>query len=102
MKFVVLSPFVMIFLLFAFAGYSGAQSSQLQGYIRWTNNQPVSGATVSIGAYAIGTDQHGHYNFGPLNPGQYTIAISPPGKPSRSFSISVGPGPVQIDFKVDW
>lgn len=98
----VLTLLAAIFLLFAFPTYSNAQYAQLQGYILWPDNRPVSGATVSIGAYAVSTDQYGHYFFDFLNLGQHAISISPPGKPTRSFFVTAGPGSTQRDFKVDW
>lgn len=94
--------FVAIFLMFAFLRYSDAQYSQLQGCVRWPNNQPVLGATVGIGGYAVSTDRNGCYSLGFLYPGDYVISISPPGRPTASFWIRVGPGSIWQDFVANW
>jgi len=79
-----------------------AQVSQLTGSVRWQNGGPAQGVTVSIGAYSVVTDRSGSYRFGFLRPGTYAVAISPPGKPTKSFKVQVAAGATRRDFTIAW
>jgi hypothetical protein len=79
-----------------------AQVSQLIGSVRWQNGGPAQGVTVSIGAYSVVTDRSGSYRFGFLRPGAYEVAISPPGKATKSFKVQIAAGATRRDFTIAW
>jgi hypothetical protein len=101
-KVAIFGSLVAILITFVFLKPVGGQQSQLQGYVRWQNGRPASNSTISIGEYAVTTDQHGHYSIGFLHPGRYVISISPPGRSTRSFWVNVSLGSNSRDFTVDW
>lgn len=48
--------------------------------------QPIAGATVSVGRYAVGTNADGHFSIGPLSPGT-TLLVKAPGYEPRRVSL---------------
>jgi hypothetical protein len=79
-----------------------AQVSQLTGSVRWQTGGRAQGVTVSIGAYSVVTDRSGGYSFRFLRPGTYVVAISPPGKPTKSFKVQLAAGATRRDFTIAW
>jgi hypothetical protein len=79
-----------------------AESGELSGRVKWRNNTPAQGVTMTIGAYSVVTDQHGIYSFKFLNPGRYVLVIGASGKPSRSFWVSISEVSNQQDFIINW
>jgi hypothetical protein len=67
-----------------------AQVNQLAGSVRWQNGVPAQGVALTIGAYTLVTDRSGAYSFKFLRPGTYSVAVSPSGKPAKSFKVQVG------------
>lgn len=78
------------------------QASQLTGSVRWQNGAPAQGVALTIGAYTVVTDKSGSYRFGYLRPGTYSVAVSPPGKPTKSFKVQVAAGSTHRDFTIAW
>lgn len=79
-----------------------AQVSQLTGVVRWQNGGLAQGVTLTIGAYSVVTDRSGGYSFRFLRPGSYIVAISPPGKPTKSFKVQVAAKATHQDFTIAW
>ena len=81
---------------------AAAQVSQLMGSVRWQNGAPAQGVALTIGAYTVVTDKSGSYSFGYLRPGTFSVAVSPPGKPTKSFKVQVAAGATHQDFTIAW
>jgi hypothetical protein len=79
-----------------------AQVSQLAGSVRWQNGGPAQDVTLTIGTYSVVTDRSGAYRFRFLQPGTYSVAVTPPGKPTKSFKVQVGARATKQDFTITW
>ena len=77
-----------------------AQSSELSGYVT-SNNQPVKGVSIAIGAYSLATDGNGYYKFGFLRPGNVQVRVTPPNKQTRVFTVLIG-GQTKRNFPINW
>ena len=77
-------------------------SSELSGHVKYGNNSPARGVVVSIGSYSVATDANGYYKLSPLRPGTKVVSLTPPGKATREFGVTVGSTPTSRDFVVDW
>lgn len=78
-----------------------AGNSELSGTVFWSNGSPAQAVVVGIGGYSVTTGSDGEYSFS-LDPGEYVVAVSPPGGATRSFSVRVDPGSTRRDFTIDW
>lgn len=83
-------------------GPTVVEASELYGKVTWSSGNPAEGVLVSIGGYSVATDQKGEYKFSSLEPGDYTVAISPPGRATKSFRVRVSGDFTQQDFTIDW
>lgn len=96
----VVVSFILICLIFAIS-FAQVETYELEGWVKYQNNDPARGVTMSIGNYAIATDQNGYYRFTllwPVEPGEYVISISPPGRPIRRVKLIIKNNyPYQID-----
>jgi len=88
--------------LFFLAAVAAQTSSQLSGYVRNKDKLPVKGVVVTIGDFGVATDANGYYKLSYLKPGTKIVSISPPGKVTRSFKVTVTSRPTQRDFVVYW
>jgi hypothetical protein len=105
LKNVVLS-FILIFLIFTIS-FAQVETYELEGWVKYQNNEPASGVTMSIGRYYIETDQNGYYRFTLLwpgwqgetvEPGEHVISIGPPDRSIRSVRVIIKRNhPYQID-----
>src|SRR5215471_12796705 len=77
-------------------------SSELSGYVRYSDNSPVRGAILSVGNFNVATDEHGYYRMSSLRPGLKAVAVSPPDKQTHTFRVVVNNTPTQRDFMVNW
>jgi hypothetical protein len=78
------------------------RSSELSGYVRYSDNSPARGVILSIGNFSVATDANGFYKMSYLAPGVKAVAVTPPKKITRTFRVVVNNNPTQRDFKVDW
>lgn len=78
------------------------QTTQLSGYVKYTNKTAAKGVVMTIGSYSVVTDANGYYKFSYLKPGATKISISPPGKRTRVFKITILTRPTLKDFPIDW
>ncbi|MCK4824819.1 carboxypeptidase regulatory-like domain-containing protein [bacterium] len=103
-KITLISVYVSILVTIIIVGSSEAQYQygQLQGYVQWANGDAAQGIVMSISGYSVSTNQYGYYSFGFLYPGQYVISISPPGRLTRSFWVTVTQGATRQDFIINW
>jgi len=96
----VVVSFILICLIFAIS-FAQVETYELEGWVKYQNNDPARGVTMSIGNYAITTDQSGYYRFTllwPVEPGEYVISISPPGRPIHRVNLIIKNNyPYQID-----
>jgi len=81
---------------------AGQAGNNLVGYVRQSNGAPARGVIMTIGSYSTGTGDNGYYRFSSLQPREYVVTISPPGKLSRSYKVSVTGNPTQKNFTIDW
>ena len=96
LKNVVLS-FILIFLIFTIS-FAQVEIYELEGWVKYQNNEPARGVTMSIGRYSLFTDQHGYYKFSFLRSGVHIISIGPPKKSIRSVKVIIKENyPYQID-----
>jgi len=98
MKFALSFTLVLVLVMAALA----QNATELSGYVRYSNNTPVSGAIVTIGNFNVSTNDRGYYRVGSLRPGTKVVSISPPNKETRSFPVVVNSAPTQRDFVVNW
>ena len=93
----VVVSFILICLIFAIS-FAQVEIYELEGWIKYQNNTPASGVTMSIGQYNIFTDQHGYYKITFLGVGEHVISISPPGRSIRPVRVIIKRNsPYQID-----
>ena len=96
----VVVSFILICLIFAIS-FAQVETYELEGWVKYQNNDPARGVTMAIGNYAIATDQSGYYRFTllwPVEPGEYVISISPPGRPIHRVKLIIKNNyPYQID-----
>lgn len=78
------------------------RSSQLYGYVTYSDNSAAKGVVVGVGDFNVITNDAGYYKVASVSGGDNVVSITPPGKTTRSFPVSIGSGPTQKDFKVDW
>jgi hypothetical protein len=78
------------------------RSSQLYGYVRYSDYSAAKGVVVSVGDYNVITNDAGYYKVASVSSGDNAVLITPPGKATKSFTVNVGSGPTQQDFKIDW
>src|SRR5215813_10603890 len=78
------------------------QNSELNGYVTWQDRSPAKGVVMIIGRYSITTDEMGYYKFSFLQPGEYTVVVSPPRKPSRFFKVKVADKFTHQDYTINW
>jgi hypothetical protein len=98
MKFAISLTLVLVLMMTALA----QRSSELSGYVRYGDNSPASGVILSIGNFNVATDANGYYRMSSLSPGVKSVAVTPPGKLTRTFKVVVNNSPTQRDFRVDW
>jgi Carboxypeptidase regulatory-like domain/Bacterial Ig domain len=68
-------------------------SATLQGTVSSSaTGNPISGATVSIGASSTTTDGSGQYTIGSLAPGTFNAAASAPGYTTATVSVTLSAG----------
>jgi len=79
-----------------------SSSSQLFGYVTYNDNSAAKGVVVTVGDFNVATNDAGYYRVASVNSGENVVSITPPGKATRSFPVSVGSGPTQKDFRIDW
>ncbi len=93
----VVVSFMLICLIFAIS-FAQVEIYDLEGWVKYQNNTPASGVTMSIGRYYIETDQDGYYRFTLLRPGEHVISIGPPERSIRSVKVIIKENyPYQID-----
>ena len=78
------------------------RSSQLYGYVSYSDNSAAKGVVVSVGDFNVITNDAGYYKVASVSSGDNVVSITPPGKTTRSFPVSIGSGATQKDFKIDW
>ena len=78
------------------------QPTQLSGHVYYKNKTPARGVVLSIGSYSVVTDATGFYKFGFLKPGVCTVSMTPPGKRTRPFRVSMLSTATTKDFVIDW
>jgi hypothetical protein len=98
MKAVLSITLILVFLVVAAA----QSSSELSGYVTYTDRRPASGAVVTVGNFSVTTDANGYYKLGFVRPGMRTVLITPQGRATRSFTVNVGTGPTKQNFVVNW
>jgi hypothetical protein len=76
--------------------------TQLFGYIRNSDTSPARGVVVSVGNFSVATDDHGKYSLQNVKPGANVVSLTPSGKATRSFRISIGAEPTEKNFTIDW
>ena len=76
--------------------------SEMFGWVKDKNNSPVKGVVVSIGNFSVATDANGYYKMTFLKPGVKVVSLTPPGKVTRSYKVTIGPNPKRQDFVIDW
>lgn len=76
--------------------------SELSGYIKNPNNSPAKGVVVIVGSFSVATDANGFYRVNYLKPGPKVVSLTPSGKLTRSFRVTVYPTPTRQDFVVNW
>ncbi|SRR6266498_3022208 len=76
--------------------------SELSGHVKYGNNSPAAGVVVSIGNNSVSTDANGYYKLSPLRPGPKVVSLTPPGKATRDFPVTIGSTPTSRDFVIDW
>ena len=94
---------ILTLLIGLFAVTSQAQKgySELSGYVT-SNNRPVKGVTITIGAYGLLTDGNGYFKFPFIRPGNVQVRVSPPNKRPRIFTVFVSGQPTKRNFPIDW
>ena len=98
MKFALSFMLVLVLVVAALA----QNSSELSGYVRYSDNSPARGVILSIGNFNVATDANGYYRMSYLSPGVKVVAVTPPQKVTRNFRVVVNNDPTQHDFRVDW
>ena len=87
------------------AGVTLAQAQQrysaLYGFVT-IGNQRVKDAVVTLGSYNVTTNQDGYYEFKSLPEGRRVVSVRPPGKTTRSFTVTIAGAYVRRDFPVNW
>jgi hypothetical protein len=102
----VVVSFILICLIFAIS-FAQVEIYDLEGWVKYQNNEPASGVTMSIGKYYIETDENGYYRFillwpgEPVEPGEpsgHVISIGPPDRSIRPVEVIIKRNhPYQID-----
>lgn len=77
------------------------QTSELYGWVTY-NKSPVPGVVLTMGNYSVATDKNGYYKIPFLKPGRRTISIAPPGKATRSKTVTIESTPTRFDVPIDW
>jgi len=78
------------------------QTSELYGWVTYTNQSPAQGVVLTMGNYSVATDKNGYYKVPFLKPGWRTILITPPGKASRPRRVKIETWATRHDVRVDW
>lgn len=78
------------------------QTSELYGWVKYSNQSPAQGVVLTMGNYSVATDKDGYYKIPFIKPGWRTISIAPPGKATRSKSVKVETKPTRFDVPIDW
>lgn len=78
------------------------RSSQLFGYVRYSDNSAAKGVVVGVGDFNVITNDAGYYKVVSVRSGDNVVSLTPPGKATKSFPVTVESGPTQKDFKIDW
>jgi hypothetical protein len=76
--------------------------SELSGRITNGQGAPVKGVVVSVGSFSVATDANGDYKIAYLKAGPRIISLSPPGKVTKSFRVTIQAGSNRKDFPIDW
>lgn len=92
---------VVLLSFFIIAAIAQTQSG-LYGCVKFKNYTPARGVIVSIGSYSVSTNADGCYKLAFLKPGVRVVSVSPPGKPSRSYRVTIGRTPTEKNFTIDW
>lgn len=87
---------------FLASALSAQNNSELNGYVKWSNNAPAKGVVMIMDRYSVATDEKGFYRFSSLKPGEYTVVVSPPNKQSHYFKVTILDRPTQQNFTIDW
>src|SRR5262245_6205960 len=92
------------FLILVCLAWAAAQQrpSELSGYVTYPNKSPAKAVVVSVGSFSVATDANGYYRITALKAGARRVSLSPPGKKTRSFPVTVGTQPTKKDFVVFW
>ena len=78
------------------------QTSELYGWVKYSNQSPAQGVVLTMGNYSVATDKDGYYKITFLKPGRRTISITPPGKATRSKPVKIEAKPTRFDVHIDW
>lgn len=87
---------------FCFIPAVSQQSTQLSGYVKYNNNTAAKGVVVTIGTYSVVSDANGYYTFNYLKPGVTAVSVSPRGKRTKVFRVTISSTPTTRDFVIDW
>ena len=96
------AAFCVTLILVCLLTVAAQRSSQLFGYVTYSDNSAAKGVVVSVGDFNVATNDAGYYRVASVSSGENVVSITPPGKATRSFPVSVGSGPTQKDFRIDW
>jgi len=98
MKAVLCAVVILVCVLVAMA----QQTSELYGWVKYTNQSPAQGVVLTLGNYSVATDRNGYYKIPFLRPGTRAISIAPPGKATRSRPVKIEATPTRFDVQIDW
>jgi len=84
----VVVSFILICLIFAIS-FAKGEIYDLEGWVKYQNNDPAIDVTMSIGKYYIVTDQNGYYRFTLLRTGEHVISIGPPKRSISSVKVII-------------
>ncbi len=91
-----------------FSSFAWAQTTAIEGDVKGEDGKPLAGAQIKIvrtdvkGNYKVKTDKKGHYYYGGLAMGTYTVTLEVEGKDVDSMSgikTSLG-DPKEVPFDV--
>ena len=100
MKTIVLLMLMLLFL--APAAALPQEQTKLYGWAKWGDNNVARGVVMSLGSYSVATNAEGYYEFAFLRAGNHVVSVTPPGKPTRSFTVNVNGSTTRKDFVINW
>ena len=78
------------------------KSTQLYGYVKYSNGSPASGVVLTLGNYSVTTDKSGYYKMTFLRPGRFGVSVTPPGKKTVTIRVVINSTPTKADFTITW